>query len=102
MGFTRIWKEPRSKLTWRHGVLFLYWVITVIPMLLLVGAGWLAEKADELYGIPRQWANHDAYYHFTKPDLDYMNADRESITRPYPPTEVVEDAIVGIEDNRRN
>lgn len=61
MRFVRIWKEPNQKFTWRHVVLFLYWLITVIPMLVLVGVAWLADVVDEFYGIPRRWANADAY-----------------------------------------
>jgi hypothetical protein len=100
----RIWKDPRQKLSWRHGVIFLFWLATfAIAAFFIVSAticDFLGEGLDMTYGKLKHWANPDAYIHRDLlPPLkeanavqynikfnveDYLNADRDSITQPYP------------------
>jgi hypothetical protein len=96
---TSIWKESRQPLSWRHGVLFLYWVLTIIPAIMCMLFESCGGFLDVTYGKVRRWANPKAYVsrdllHY---DLDYnkwpnegfnirdyLNADRDSITQPFP------------------
>lgn len=105
-GLLGIWKEPRQPLSWRHGVIFLLWLLTIIPAIVLVVfsviSGACSEFIDASYGKVKRWANPKAYEPYyipwdrlPAPKLDpqwpdegfnirdYLNADRDSITQPF-------------------
>lgn len=78
---TRIIKDDRSKLSWRHGVFAVFWVVTVIPGIILFFASVCNDVLNVWFSGVRRWANHDAYGW----RRNYDHADEESVTWPAPP-----------------
>lgn len=82
MTIIRIWKEPKSRFTWRHLALLGFWIVTVIPVMVIIMIAYLAGPIEAVFSRIHVWANHDAYIRYSK--KDYLNADHDSITQPYP------------------
>jgi hypothetical protein len=81
----RVTGEPP---TWRHTALRVIWVIIILPVGLLICAAaiaaWLIDTTEGWWRGLHRWANpvntgRVARLH------DYLHADEESVTQPYPP-----------------